>query len=276
MPYNDTAKVREHYDLASGHYHTLWGEHIHHGYWVSGKESKEEAADALIRLLVEKAGIQRGASVLDIGCGVGGSSRWLAKNLGCHVTGVTISPVQVEMAERETAKLQISHPPRFRVADANALPADLGDASFDFLWSVEMISHLSDRDNLFRRASQLLKPGGRMAITDWWKSEGLSDDAARKFIEPIEKGMLVDLPTFSEYAHYISAHGFRLLWYDDISDRVARTWDLTSEAVTNPVVWGFALRHGKELVEFLHSFKAMRAGFKSGAFRYPALVLEKV
>jgi tocopherol O-methyltransferase len=275
MPYNDTAKIREHYDLASGHYHTLWGEHIHHGYWITGKESKEEAADALIRLLVEKAGIHRGASVLDIGCGVGGSSRWLAKNMDCRVTGVTISPVQVGMAEKETAKLNLSNPPRFRVADANALPDDL-DGPFDFLWSVEMISHLQDRDNLFRRASQLLKPGGRMAITDWWKTEGLSVQDEAKYIEPIEKGMLVSLPTFSEYSRHITNHGFRVLWFDDISDRVYRTWDIISDAITNPTVWGFALKHGKELVEFLHSFKAMRAGFKSGAFRYPAMVLEKI
>lgn len=276
MPYNDTTKVREHYDLASGHYHTLWGEHIHHGYWSTGKESKEEAADALIRLLVEKAGITRGASVLDIGCGVGGSSRWLAKHLECRVVGITISPVQVEMAEAATAKLNLPYPPNFRVADANALPDDLGDGSFDFLWSVEMISHLQDRDNLFRRASQLLKPGGRFAITDWWRDEGLSPEAVSRYIEPIEKGMLVELPTFSEYARHIAVHSFRLLWFDDISDRVARTWDLTADAITNPAVWGFALKHGKELVEFLHSFKAMRAGFKSGAFRYPVLILEKI
>ena len=276
MPHNDTAAVRAHYDLASGHYHSLWGEHIHHGYWVSGKESKEEAASALIRLLVEKAGIKPGARVLDIGCGIGGSSRYLARNHDCRVTGVTISPVQVEMAERETAKERFTHPPQFRVADANDLPEDLGNESFDFLWSVEMISHLSNRDNFFRRASQLLKPGGRFAITDWWRSENLSAEEKHKYIAPIEEGMLVDLPTFSEYAKHISAHGFRLLWFDDISDRVARTWDISLEQVSKPAVWGFALKNGAKLVEFLHSFKAMRAGFKSGAFRYPAMVLEKL
>ena len=276
MPHNDTAAVRAHYDLASGHYHSLWGEHIHHGYWTTGKESKETAAEALIKLLVEKAAIPRGARVLDIGCGVGGSSRWLARNLDCRVTGVTISPVQVEMAGAETAKETFVHPPQFRVADANTLPDDLGDGMFDVLWSVEMISHLQDRDNLFRRASQLLKPGGRFAITDWWRDENLSADDERKYIAPIEEGMLVELPTFSEYARHIANHGYRMLWYDDISDRVARTWDITSEAIIKPAVWGFALKHGAKLVEFLHSFKAMRAGFKSGAFRYPAMVLEKM
>lgn len=277
MPHNDTAAVRAHYDLASGHYHTLWGEHIHHGYWITGKESKEEAADNLIKLLVEKAGLQLGARVLDIGCGIGGSSRYLARHHGARATGITISPVQVEMAERETAKESFVHPPQFRVADANDLPKDLGggNVSFDLLWSVEMISHLQDRDNLFRRASQLLKPGGRFAITDWWRDENLSAEDEMKYIAPIEEGMLVDLPTYSEYARHITAHGFRLLWFDDISDRVARTWDISLEQVSKPAVWGFALKHGAKLVEFLHSFKAMRAGFKSGAFRYPAMVLEK-
>ena len=276
MLHNDTAAVQAHYDLASGHYHTLWGEHIHHGYWISGKESKEEAADNLIRLLVERAGLKPGARVLDIGCGIGGSSRYLARQHDARVTGVTISPVQVEMADRETAKGEFAHPPEFRVADANNLPADLGDGTFDLLWSVEMISHLQDRDSLFRRASQLLKPGGRFAITDWWRDEGLSPTDQAKYIAPIEEGMLVDLPTFSEYARHIVNHGFRLLWFDDISDRVARTWDISLDQVSKPAVWGFALKHGAKLVEFLHSFKAMRAGFKSGAFRYPAMVLEKV
>ena len=273
MPHNITAKIQEHYDLASPYYKELWGQHIHHGYWITGKESKEVAAQNLVDLLIAKAGLKRGAKVLDVGCGVGGTSIFLAREWGCDVTGITISPVQVEMATEAAAGAGLAHPPKFLVNDANDISVS---GPFDVIWSVEMISHLNNRDNLFRRASELLRPGGKMCITDWWKEEGLSEAQTKKYIEPIEHGMLVDLPTFSEYARHITAHGFRLMWYEDISARVARTWDITSESIRPKAIWDFATKHTSALVDFLHSFKAMRAGFKSGAFRYPVMVLEKI
>ena len=270
MLYNDTARIQEHYDLASHHYQELWGKHIHHGYWISGKESKEEAAQNLIELLIRKSGLKHGSSVLDIGCGIGGTSIFLAKEYGCKVTGISISPVQVEMA-REGAK-NLANPPQFLVDDANDISVQ---GTFDVLWSVEMIAHLRDRDNLFRRAAALLKPGGKMCITDWWQDEDLTEKEIKKYIEPIEKGMLVSLPTISEYMTHINNHGFRVLYFEDISSSVARTWDITSESIKPQAIWTFAMSHGKALVEFLQSFGAMRSGFKSGTFRYPVMVLEK-
>jgi cyclopropane fatty-acyl-phospholipid synthase-like methyltransferase len=114
-----------------------------------------------------------------------------------------------------------------------------------------------------------------MCITDWWKDEGLSVADQKKYIEPIEKGMLVSLPTLTEYMQHIEAHGFRVLYFEDISAQVARTWDITSESIKPKAIWSFASSHGKALIEFLYSFQAMRAGFRSGTFRYPVMVLEK-
>jgi tocopherol O-methyltransferase len=272
MQYNVTSKIQEHYDFASPYYEQLWGAHIHHGYWITGKESKEEAAENLIQLLINRSELKSGSKVLDVGCGIGGTSMYLAEKYGCDVTGITISPVQVEMASGAAKAMGIPNPPRFIVDDANAISVE---GEFDIVWSVEMISHLNDRDYLFKRASELLKTGGKMCITDWFKDEGLSAEDERKYIAPIEKGMLVELPTLSEYMRHIENHGFRLLYYEDISGAVARTWDITSEAIKPRMIWDLASKHGKELVEFLQSFRAMRAGFRSGAFRYPALVLEK-
>src|SRR5687767_12332325 len=117
MQYNDTAKIQQHYDLASPYYKELWGSHIHHGYWITGKESKEEAAQNLVDLLIQKSGLERGSKVLDVGCGVGGTSIYLAKEWDCDVTGITISPVQVGMA-REAA-IGMQNPPHFLADDAN-------------------------------------------------------------------------------------------------------------------------------------------------------------
>ena len=74
--------IRRFYDIGSGYYSEIYGKHIHDGYYITGRESRAEAQENLIRYLVEKAGIPRCAGVLDVGCGTGGSSIWLARNLG--------------------------------------------------------------------------------------------------------------------------------------------------------------------------------------------------
>src|ERR1700719_2427703 len=90
---NDKHRIIEHYDVLSPYYRSLWGEHPHHGYWIRGDESKEKAQLQLIEHLAQLADIQRGADILDIGCGFGASSIYLAKHFNATVTGITISSV---------------------------------------------------------------------------------------------------------------------------------------------------------------------------------------
>jgi tocopherol O-methyltransferase len=93
-------RIRHHYEIASEYYFSLWGEHIHHGYFTSPNDTKEVAQRKLIQLLLEKSQLERGGKVLDVGCGIGGTGRYLAREMGCRVTGVTISGKQVEIAGR--------------------------------------------------------------------------------------------------------------------------------------------------------------------------------
>ncbi len=85
--------IQNHYDLSTLFYRLLWGPHIHHGYW-NADESPRIAQLQLTERLAEMAGIQDGEKIVDIGCGMGGSSVHLAKTRQCSVTGVTLSPVQ--------------------------------------------------------------------------------------------------------------------------------------------------------------------------------------
>ena len=270
IQYNVTSSIQEHYDLASPYYEKLWGKHLHHGYYNTGKESKEEAADNLINYLVELVDIPRGAQVLDVGCGIGGTSIWLAEKLGCQVTGITISPVQIQMA-REASK-HLNNKPTFLLDDANNLSVK---GQFDIVWAVEVISHLSDRVEFFRRMSRLLVPGGRFCEAAWLKEEGLSSEDEKKYIQPIEEGMLVSLPTVSEYKKHIEDNDLRLLHYEDISSKVAKTWDICLDIAKDRALWQLAGQHSREFIAFLRSFKAMRRGFKTGTFRYGVLVVEK-
>src|SRR5262245_11376225 len=137
--------IRDHYDRLSGYYGTLWGEHIHHGYW-EGDESPAAAQEKLVARLAERARVPRGARVLDVGCGLGGSALWLARHLGCTVTGITISPVQVQMAAERARTENLGDRVRFLHMDASQL--DLAPESFDVVWVIECSEHIDDKAGL--------------------------------------------------------------------------------------------------------------------------------
>src|ERR1700694_2361483 len=101
---NDKHRIIEHYVVFSSYYRSLWGEHLHHGYWIRGDESKEKPQLQLIEHLAQVAGVKPGSEILDIGCGLGASSLYLAKNYKAAVTGITISEVPVEMGTKAGAR----------------------------------------------------------------------------------------------------------------------------------------------------------------------------
>ncbi len=166
MRYNDREKIRKHYDLVSPYYQTLWGKHIHHGYWIRGDETKEKAQIQLIEHLAQAAGIRPGCRLLDVGCGLGGSSIHLAKNYKAEVTGITISPVQIDMAKKAAASEGANV--TFLLMNAETMRFD---ELFDVIWSVESVSHYQNMGQFFSSAARSLKPDGIIAMTDWFKKK---------------------------------------------------------------------------------------------------------
>lgn len=263
------ARVAAHYDQLSDHYVELWGEHIHHGYYERGDESRAEATDRLLSLLTDELGLAPGDRVLDVGCGVGGSSRVLARRYRCRVTGVTLSSVQARMA---TAASTIRGDPGYVVADAAALPLR---CCCDAMLAVEVLSHLDDRPAFFAEVGRLLRPGGRLAIAAWLRAEELTAAQEASLIAPIEEGMLVTLPDRAEYERLMSVGKLVPVSYRDVSRQVAHTWDLCLEIVARPAVWSLVLSRGSDTLAFVKSFRAMQRGFATGALRYGLLVGER-
>jgi len=264
---NDKRRVIEHYDVVSPYYHSLWGEHLHHGYWVRGDESKEQAQLQLIEHLAQLAHIQSGAQILDIGCGFGASTIYLAKTFNASVTGITISSVQVELARQAAAARNSSA--QFLLMDAEAMTFE---NKFDVLWSVESISHYQDRERFFTSAANLLKPGGIFALTDWFKNEDLTPAETRKYIQPIEKGMFVELLPIADYEAFLHANGLRVRHREVLNRQCARTWDVSLEIIKDKNLWRLAAKFGSQFITYLKAFQAMRAGFASGNFVYGLLV----
>jgi tocopherol O-methyltransferase len=269
--HNDKQRVKEFYDLVSAHFHELWGEHLHHGYWIRGDESKEKAQIQLIEHLARTANIRPGRKILDVGCGTGAGSIYLAKHFKVEATGITISPVQVGLANQAAVREDVKA--TFLLMDAEAMNFQ---NLFDVIWSVESISHYQDIGKFFASAAKLLKPNGTVAVIDWFKKPNLNPAEYKQKILPIEKGMLVELGTMREYEAWMRASRLKIIKSEVMNKRCAKTWDLGMDIIKNKSLWKLAATNGAMFVDFLKAFRAMRAGFASGNFVYGLVVAQKI
>ncbi|MDC3168163.1 methyltransferase domain-containing protein [Prochlorococcus sp. AH-716-D22] len=144
----------------------LWGEHIHLGFYPPNKNIDfREAKVQFVHELVSWSGLDklpRGSRILDVGCGIGGSSRILANYYGFNVTGITISPAQVKRAKELTP---YECKCNFKVMDA--LDLKFEDGSFDGVWSVEAGAHMNNKTKFADQMLRILRPGGYLALADW-------------------------------------------------------------------------------------------------------------
>ncbi|MGQ4645988.1 methyltransferase domain-containing protein [Lyngbya aestuarii] len=167
--YQSSDSVANSYDqwTEDGILEFYWGEHIHLGHYGSPPQDKDflKAKSDFVHEMVRWGGLDqlpRGTTVLDVGCGIGGSSRILAKDYGFAVTGITISPQQVQRAQQLTPQeLDV----QFQVDDAMAL--SFPDASFDVVWSIEAGPHMPDKAIFARELMRVIKPGGVLVVADW-------------------------------------------------------------------------------------------------------------
>jgi ubiquinone/menaquinone biosynthesis C-methylase UbiE len=119
--------------------------------------------NATVRLaqLAEIDGSQR---VLDVGCGIGGPSRYLASKFGCQVNGLDLTAEFVALAGMLAQRTRLADKVTYR--QGNALDLPFPDASFDVVWSQNAAMNIADRDRLYGEMHRVLRPGGRLALQD--------------------------------------------------------------------------------------------------------------
>ena len=185
-----------------------WGEHIHLGYYTDDVLARgagtllgckvKDFVEAKLDF-VEEMAIWAGCAektprtVLDVGCGIGGASRHLAKGFGegTSVTGITLSPKQVSRA-KELAEQQGVRNANFRVM--NALAMDFPDNSFDLVWACESGEHMPDKKKYVEEMVRVLKPGGTLVVATWCQRDDRD--------EPFSARELTNLNyLYKEWAH---------------------------------------------------------------------------
>jgi len=148
---------------------------MHYGYWDDTTTTLRSALRNMNAKLAAFAEIKPGEKILDAGCGVGGSSIFLAKNFGCKVEGITLSKQQVNYATQKAGDLGLNNKINFSVD--NYLNTKFPDNYFDVVWAIESVCHAFDKEIFLEEAFRVLKKGGRLVVADFFSnSEEYNND----------------------------------------------------------------------------------------------------
>jgi len=248
-----TPAVALHYDSLDPWYRRLWGEHVHHGYWETGKETPDEAVEKLVDLVANRAAIKEGGRVCDIGCGYGGAARLLSLKRKAAVTGFSVSSRQIEQAR------QLDSQSTYYLRDW--LENGMANASFDAAIAIESSEHMTDKQKFFDEAARVLRPGGKVSVAAWLSKENPRPWQIQFLLEPIcREGRLPSLGTPSEYRMMMERAGFKNVVFEDLSTAVRKTWAICGWRVVK------ALRE-KEFRRFLFEERPKDRIFAKTIFR---------
>jgi len=258
--------IRAHYDDFSWAYRLYWGDHLHHGLFLSADDHPEQAQEQMLEHCARLAGVRPEMEVLDVGCGHGGTARYLASRFRCTVTGLTISPVQQKLAAKLAGTSSSAARLRFEVADAERY--SYPPRRFDLIWNMESTEHFFDKPGYFHRAAGALKPGGVLMISAWTGS--MEDDLVRTIAGAF---LCPQLLNSEQYAEAVRSAGLQVTTVEDLTAAVAPTWDHCSEQahIAAPLLTVLPAKFRS----FAAGIELMREGYRTGRLRYTVLVAKK-
>jgi tocopherol O-methyltransferase len=249
---------------------------MHHGYYgVDGNQVKErrQAQIDLIEELLKWANVKSAENILDVGCGIGGSSLYLADKFGANATGITLSPVQAARATERSLAMNLSQKTRFMVANAQEMPFE--DNSFDLVWSLESGEHMPDKTKFLQECYRVLKPGGTLIMVTWChrntdKSQLTADE--QKHLEDIYRvyclPYVISLAEYEAIAWQLPLNNIRTA---DWSTAVAPFWNVVIDSAFTPQAFIGLLMAGWSTIQGALSLGLMRRGYQSGLIRFGLL-----
>lgn len=275
------------YDRSSKLWEDVWGEHMHHGYYVPSDRTDHQQAqvDLIDEVLkwshVGEDDATKPKRVVDVGCGIGGSSRHMARKYGCETRGVTLSPYQAGRGN-ELVKEQGLSPDKvsFQVADALDMPFDSN--SFDLVWSLESGEHMPDKPTFVQELLRVAVPGtGRIILVTWCHrdlEEGETCLTAKeeKLLAKINRAYyLPKWCSVNDYVELLEKNGAENIERDDWSHIIAPFWkavirsSLNFKSVLGLLKSGFSTQRGA------YAMFLMLRGFNKGLIKFGLITCTK-
>ncbi len=270
--------VASHYDRLNEFYNDIWGLHRHHGYWQTGNETASEAVALMTRKILDAAQVGSGKRVVDVGCGTGGITWYFAQEAKAEVVAYTVS--QEEKATAENCEISGGEG-RARFVCRDWLENDVPDEWADAVVLIESFSHMVDRGAVLAEVERVLKPGGRLVLTDWIGSKNPARWQVKGLLEPICRGgKLTSLIHVEEMAEMLKEASLQVIECNDITAKVSKTWyKITVRLVRKMLIDGryrkFMWQSLLNDRDLLFAIPRVMLAYASACLRYEWVVAEK-
>jgi tocopherol O-methyltransferase len=209
---------------------------MHYGYKDESVNTFRQSLRKMNEVLAKAANIKKTDKVLDAGCGIGGSSLYLARKIGCQCIGITLSESQAEKASRIAITYDNQNLLDFKAM--SYMQTTFADASFDVVWGLESICYAPDKEKFVQEAYRLLKPGGRLIIADGMvtKFEHNNNPIIKKWL----LGWRVNyLESPERFVQFYNAAGFKNVQYTDITKYTKDSSKRLYKIYYASKLWGF-------------------------------------
>ncbi|GFU03740.1 phosphoethanolamine N-methyltransferase [Nephila pilipes] len=171
--------------------------------WIFGKTFLSTGGLSTTKKYISRLDLKPGQKVLDVGCGIGGHSFYMAENYGVEVLGVDLSVNMMTVAtEYLSERPHLNNKVKFVICDITKSEYD--DGSFDTIYSRDTLLHIPNKDELFKNFERWLKPGGKILFTDYTRSEKENSSHFEKYIN--DRGY--NLLTLHQYKELLEKSGF--------------------------------------------------------------------
>ncbi len=192
---------------------------MHFGYWDKKVKTFPQALQRENEILAEKIKIKSTDTVLDAGCGVGGSSIFLAKNFGCTAVGITLSQKQTETAKKKAKQNGLEKATEFLVMDFERMK--FPKETFDVVWAIESICHANSKKKFIEEAYRVLKKGGRIIVADAFLTRDHFSVKEEIILQKFLNGWGVNfLESQKNFAVFLKEAGFQDVSFTDITENV--------------------------------------------------------
>ncbi len=185
--------------------------------------------DTATKELIELSGFTPNMHILDVGCGIGGSTRRLSHETGCRVTGIDLSDEYIDTALRLTQLLNMQERVKFNACSALELPFD--DNSFDGVWSLQMNMNVEDKLSWLTEICRVLKPGGRAVLYEVCGNRNAPPYFPVPWAQDNSMSFLVPPDSFRDV---ITSAGFDVIVWNDKTDLARKAFAQVNEPVGEP------------------------------------------